>query len=386
MRVLHVAPSIERSYGGPTRSLAGYVASAKVTGIDVSVAAPQCGADDVESFTANAGNVKLHLFPAVGSGAFVISPALVRWVSRGCADFDVIHVHGLFNPISSLCSRAALKAGRTVVIRPFGTLSRYTFEHRRTRLKKIYLSLVERANLIGAAALHFTTTAERDAANWYGIDFSERAHVVPPAWSGRGSNGTFTENVRRGAAALFLGRIVPVKNLESLLDAWASVRREASEATLDIAGAGADTYVRALQQRAARLGVTNSVTFRGFVSGTEKQRLLSSASVLVLPSHHENFGISVIESLEAGVPVIISPDVQLADFVRRYDLGRVVPSDPPQLAAAILDVFKDANVRARAHESGPEIVARNFSLPVIGESLSKMYEAAIARTAGVAPS
>lgn len=381
MRVLHVAPSIARSYGGPTESLAGFAVASGHAGIEVSIAAPLCASDEADSFAARAPNAALHLFPAFGTGAFVISPTLLRWVARFADGYDAVHVHGLFNPISSFGARAALRRGGALVIRPFGTLSRYTFQHRRTALKNIYFSMIERQNLLGAAALHFTTTTERDDAAWHGIDFVGRSHVVPPPAHRDVARPANKRTGAEPATVLFLGRIVPVKNLECLLDAWTSVRRSNPGAILVVAGTGDGPYVASLRRRATAQGFAASVKFRGFVSGAEKEDLLASASVLVLPSLHENFGMSVIESIHAGVPVVISPEVQLAEFVRRHQMGKVVPSDPSLLAKAILDVLSDDALTTHTRRHGAEVVGRYFSFPVIGQLLSEMYRSANERVA-----
>lgn len=379
MKVLHVAPSIARSYGGPTQSLAGYTVAARKAGIDASIAAPRCGGDDVAAFVQQVPDTKLHLFRAFGSGAFATSPGLIRWVGAAASSYDVIHIHGLFNPISTLSARVALRAGIPIVIRPFGTLSRYTFRHRRTALKNVYFRLVERRNVVGAAALHFTTTIERDSASWHDIDFADRAHVVPPPWLGR--NGAANGGSPLGEpVVLFLGRIAPVKNIEALLDAWPAVLRGEPRATLVLAGSGDEGYVRQLRRRTERLGIGDSATFPGFVSGAAKRALLSSASIVALPSHHENFGIVVLESLDAGVPVVLSPEVQLADFVRRHDVGKVVESKPAALASAIIDTLNDGTLSARTRRVGSELVAGEFSPRVIGDMLSSMYRAAQQRS------
>lgn len=382
MKVLHVAPSIAQSYGGPTHSLAGYAVASRYVKIEVSIAAPRCSAADLNSFATRAVDAELHLFPASGSGAFSVSPALVRWVRRSAAAYDVVHVHGLFNPISSLSARAGLARGAIVVIRPFGTLSRYTFEHRRTALKRLYFRLIERHNLLEAAALHFTTTTERRDADWHGIDFTGRAHVVPPP-SLAGPPLTRGHSIGGDSArVVFLGRMVPVKNLECLLDAWPFVRRKMPNALLEIAGDGEPWYVRTLHERAARLGIAGSVAFSGFVSGEKKVNLLSQATLVVLPSLHENFGVAVLEAVEAGVPVLVSPEVQLADFVRAENAGRVIESRPVPLASAILEMIGPGGevLRLRVHEHGPEIVAKTFSPQAIGELLSTMYRAAMSRS------
>ena len=375
MKVLHVAPSISRSYGGPTQSLAGYAVAAHSAGIDASIAAPRCTDDDLSAFVRRAPETKLHLFRAVGAGAFVVSAGLIRWVGEAASGYDVIHIHGLFNPVSTLSARAALRSGSAVVIRPFGTLSRYTFRHRRTALKNAYFKLVERRNVVEAAALHFTTQTERDSASWHGIDFLDRAHVVPPPWLGRDHAASETPPPDY-PVVVFLGRIAPVKNIESLLDAWPAVRTVRPNARLVLAGSGNEGYLRKLKRRTRELGIDDSTTFRGFVSGAEKQSLLSSASLLALPSHHENFGIAVLESLDAGIPVVISPEVQLADFVRRNNVGKVAQSTPVDLANAILDTLNDGTLGARTRLIGAELVAKEFSPTVIGDRLSSMYRAA----------
>jgi glycosyltransferase involved in cell wall biosynthesis len=378
VKVLHVAPSIAQSYGGPTFSLAGYVVASRLAGIDVTVTAPRCAPEDIDAFISRAGKTELHLFRSVGGGAFAASPALVRWVNSVAESFDVVHIHGLFNSISSLSARAASDAA-AVVLRPFGTLSKYTFHHRRTALKRAYFALIERKNLLAASALHFTSETERSEADWHGVDFTGRAYVIPPPSLAGKPRETTSDNNNDGSSVLFLGRIDPIKNLESLLDAWLLVRRANPSVILELAGEGDPDYVATLQRRANMNGVGSSVAFRGFASAEKKEKLLRSAALLVLPSHHENFGVVVLEALEAGVPVVVSPDVHLAHFVKTEGVGKVAAANPPLLADAILSVLADDEVRNRARNFGPSIVERNFSPLAIGKLLSEMYVAAVNR-------
>ncbi|HLE56047.1 MAG TPA: glycosyltransferase [Rhodothermia bacterium] len=386
MKVLHVSPSIALSYGGPTHSLAGYAVAARTAGIEVSIAAPRCSAADVESFVARAGKTDLHLFPSLGTGGFATSPALIGWVRRSAASYDVVHVHGLFNPTSSLSARMALASSAATVIRPFGTLSRYTFHHRRTALKRAYFKLVERRNLRAADALHFTTERERNEADWHGIDFTARAYVIPPPSLDNPINAPRIDSISDGVKVLFLGRINPVKNLECLIDAWPLVHSKVPNSQLQVAGDGDPAYVAGLRERASRNGVDESIKFTGFVSGARKEQLLASASVFVLPSHHENFGVAALEAIGAGVPVVLSPDVHLADFVLLEGVGRVAAPRAESLAETIRELIGDEQARRHVRERGKEIVSRRFSTEVIGGLLSVMYRAAIERSGTIATS
>lgn len=374
MRVLHVAPSVARAYGGPTQSLVGYTLAARDAGAEVAIAAPRPAEADAAWLAAALPGVPLHLFPAAGSGAFVISPALLRFVGRAGAGFDAVHVHGLLNPVSSAAARLCIRNGWATVIRPFGTLSRYTFSHRRGGLKRAWFHLLDGPNVARAGGVHFTTVTECQEAAWHGLTM--RGHVIPPPWIRGPLHAPHVQG--GGNRVLFLSRLHPVKNLERLLAAWALVVRHLPDAQLRVAGSGPARYVEGLHALTTRLGIAASVHFEGFVSGVEKDRLLAEADLFVLPSHHENFGVAVLEALAAGLPVVISPEVQLAGFVREHGLGEVAGSDGPEaLAASLVRAMGDARLRTRCRLHGPEIVAHAFSPAEIGRRLLDMYGAAL---------
>jgi glycosyltransferase involved in cell wall biosynthesis len=372
VKVLHVAPSIEQSYGGPTQSLAGYAVASRTAGIDVSIAAPRCPQGDLDEFRQIAGPVDLHLFPSIGSGGFVTSPDLVAWVRKRARQYDVVHVHGLFNPTSSLSARTAIAGKTPTVIRPFGTLSKYTFYHRRTPLKHVWFSRIERPNLSAARAIHFTTERERSEAEWHRIDFSGRTFVVPPPSLDSRPPGAAAAHSDDGIV-LFIGRINPIKNLEVLVDAWPLVRAKSPDLLLEIVGDGDETYVNSLRERVRQKGVDSSVMFHGFLRGEAKEKALGRARVFVLPSHHENFGIAALEAIAKGIPVVLSQEVQLADFVERELLGKITEATPASLAASILEVSANKSLIESVRTRGADVVSANFSPAAIGQQLSNMY-------------
>jgi glycosyltransferase involved in cell wall biosynthesis len=378
MKVLHIAPSLSPSYGGPTQSLLGYVVAGRAAGAEVSVATPACAPEDADAaLAAGIEPSRLHFFRAYGRNAFSTSPQLVRWAARNARLYDVVHVHGLLNPVSSLAARACMREGAPVAIRPFGTLSRYTFTHRRTALKRLYFSAVEANNLRRADALHFTTVAERDEAAWHGLDYEGRAHIVPPPWIPSRDLASSAWSPAP-AAALFLSRLHPVKNVEALLDSWVAVVERLPHTRLVIAGDGEARYVQTLKRRAESLGIAASVEFAGFVAGAAKSKLFSDAAVFVLPSHHENFGMAALEAIGAGLPVIVTPEVQLSPFIKEHGLGIVVPPDPRRLTEAIVGALADGELRAHVRAAGPMALAESFGPAVVGQQLIKMYDAAIA--------
>lgn len=371
MKILHVAPSIERAYGGPTQSLAGYISASQMVGADVDVVAPFPTQLEVDALD-QAGARRVETFKGYGRGSTAASPGLVSWVKANARSYDVVHVHGLFNFISTFAARAAIAAGSAVVIRPFGTLSRYTFKHRRGPLKRPWFEALERPNIARAAGIHFTTATERDEAEWNHLGLGKRGHVVPPPFIPPSAMVSRDHDTNQ-PIALFLGRLHPVKNIEALIEAWPAVLAKHPEALLRIAGQGSREYEELLKRRAGK----GRIRFTGFITGADKAMALKEAAVLVLPSLHENFGIVVVEAVAAGVPVVISENVQLRDFVASNDLGIVTKDSADALASAIIAALGDSELHRRVAEQGRRLVAQTYSPEVIGNRLTSMYLSAL---------
>jgi glycosyltransferase involved in cell wall biosynthesis len=382
--VVHVMPSLARTYGGPVAALAGYIAAGRVAGVNSVVVGPRPDADDTAWLRETVPGTTLILTGRAGAGPWVAAPALLRGLTRQLADAEIVHVHGLLNPVSSGAARVALRHRVPVVIGPFGTMSRYTFAHRRTAAKRLYFRLIDAPNLRRAAAIHFTTDAERDEARWHGIEFEARAHVVPPPYRATAvPTGTRSRDAA-AASVLFLGRLHPVKGVDLLLDAWPAIRAGHPTARLIIAGVGALRYEAELRARAAGLGLhAGSVTFAGFVRGAGKASCLASAGVCVLPSRHENFGISVLDAVAAGVPIVVTPGVQLAPWIEAHAMGLVADRSASAVADAVGRALNDADLRSRVERCGAAAVEADFAPQAVAPALRAMYDAAAAtRRAG----
>jgi glycosyltransferase involved in cell wall biosynthesis len=176
---------------------------------------------------------------------------------------------------------------------------------------------------------------------------------------------------------LYMSRLHPKKNVTGLIEAWADVVADYPDAQLWIAGDGADEYVQSLHEAVREHQVSDAVSFLGFVSGSEKQRVLREAWAFALPSHQENFGVAVLEAVAAGLPVVISGEVQLCSFVEQNDLGVVVDrTDPSDVAQGLRRLLSNEAERQRIAEQGPAAVEATFSVERVGEQLRALYECA----------
>ncbi len=296
---------------------------------------------------------------------------LTRWVFQHAADYDLMHVHALFAyPTLAACT-AARRRGVPYVLQPHGMLDPWALQFRGWK-KGPYLRLIERRNLIGAAAVHATSRLEERGIQALGLPL--RLATIPvgidvPEWVCE------REPVRADnlTNVLFLSRLHPKKGLETLIEAVANLDRRLPF-RLVVAGDGEARFKSRLDDIVKTRGVSDRVRFVGFVSGDEKRRLLAQTEVFVLPSHSENFGVAVAEAMAASIPVVVSDRVGLAASVEQAGAGLVVPTDAGALVAALGELLGDPDKRRRMGAAGRAYVEKELSWPRVAGQLVRLYE------------
>jgi glycosyltransferase involved in cell wall biosynthesis len=316
---------------------------------------------------------------------YCVAPSMVAWLWRNVRRFDCVHVHALFSFTSIVAAIIAFCRGVPYVIRPLGVLSSYGVSQRRSLLKRISLALIEGSLLRRAKAIHCTSNAE--ARDVLAIERAARVVVQPlavplptlaasqPALAGRSPHETDAQRHRPtgGCTVLFLSRLDPKKNIESLLEAWCVVLRGHPHAILAIAGRGESVYEANLRALAAKLGVADSVEWCGHVAGDEKERLFRRADLFVLPSFSENFGVAVAEALSYGLPCVVSRGVALSDDVEAADAGQIANTDAPSLSAALSALMSDSFLRSRQAVAARALAESKFSVNAFAARLARLY-------------
>ncbi len=171
---------------------------------------------------------------------------------------------------------------------------------------------------------------------------------------------------------LFWGRLYPKKGLEFLLKASADIASSRPEFHLFVGGTGPD---EARCKKLCRdLGISSQVTWLGFLGDAELRRYLKSCDFCVLPSIYEGFGISILEAMAAGKPVITSATGGQTDFARDGHNALLVDlNSPGALAQAIDTLIRDTRLRARLGENAAE-TARHYGWQEIAETYLKLYQ------------
>ena len=241
----------------------------------------------------------------------------------------------------------------------------YRFDERIAEEKRVFAA---------AAGLTVTNPASVEKyKQYYGFE-SENMVVIPP---GVNTERFHPEDDGRAVAGterpfvFALSRIDTNKGLDFLTGAFARVA-EVSDLALVIGGGSADPRERELRvldelkDLAALHGLADRVTFAGYVTDEDLPYFYRRARAFVLPSKFEPFGMTALEAMACGTPVVATDAGGLARFVRDgHDALLVDPSVAEALAAAILRAATDEELAAALVAHGHETVAREFTWDAI---------------------
>ncbi|MDC1198090.1 glycosyltransferase family 4 protein [Algibacter sp.] len=176
---------------------------------------------------------------------------------------------------------------------------------------------------------------------------------------------------------VFSGRLSRTKGLHYLLDAMALVAQQFEQVHLDVLGAGHDEA--AFRAQAEALGIAQQVTFHGWADRETIDRVVSEATVVAFPSiYPEAFGISGIEAMMRGKPVVGFDVGGVKDWLRHGETGLLVPvKDTQGFADAVSKLLQDDDLRHQMGRRAREIALAEFSEEVHMQKLIKIYEAAL---------
>lgn len=373
MRILHVIPSLSVGQGGPTVAM-GIIERALIQeGITVETATTD---DDGKGRRNNQGtglpvstNGSLRRYFRKNFDFYTVSLPLQRWLEQSVLNYDLIHIHGLFSHANTAAARAARRLRVPYIIRPYGVLNRYGVTQRRPWLKKLSLRWIEGPLLRDAAAVHFTHQEEANQASLLGIPL--RSVIIP---IGLESMALPMPESASTSTILYLSRLNPVKNLESLLHAWSQLASRFPEWRLLIAGDGSPDYAAQLKSLAASLHLGNQVEWLAHVGGSQKAQLLANASIFVLPSFSENFGIAAAEALLAGKACILTPGVAIASDAATRKAAIIAGPDEYSLASALESLITQPDLRKNLSEQAHLYANDNLSTKRMAAQLIELYQ------------
>ncbi len=297
--------------------------------------------------------------------------------------FDLVHFYGLYDLIGPAVGIVCRSQGIPYIIEPMGM---YHPIDRGFWLKRMWHRLVGSAFWRNAAQIVATSEMEQQellaadvppgklVVRYNGINLSEFADL--PA------RGTFRAKWHippQEPLILFLGRLIPRKGADILIEAFASSCPKSGH--LVIAGPEGERGYRAyLEERARNSGVESRVTFTGPLYDADKLAILADSDLFVLPSRYENFANAPAEAIACGIPVIITNACGIRSLVDGR-AGLVIPPDKGALAESLGTLLNDMRLYAQFKASCPE-VADELGWSRLTEQMEGYYGLAMAQTDG----
>lgn len=385
MRLLHVVPTYFPAlrYGGPIRSVHALCRGLAAEGHDVHVYTTSVdGPHDSDvplGRQVDLEGVKVTYFPSRTLRRLYWSPPLWHRLQESVRGFDLVHLHAIYLWPTWAGARAARGAGVPYVLSPRGMLVPELIRRKSRLVKTAWITLIDRANIERAAAIH--TTSDVEARHLEGFGWSLPPVVTIPHGVDEPSpvgDAPLSADVVAAIAApsmiLALGRISWEKALDRLIAALPRV----PQARVVIAGDDADGQAASLALEAKRHGVASRVTILArHVSGPDKEALFSSASLFAMTSLSENFGLAAFEAMRRGVPVLTTGDVGMSEVVRDTGAGLVVEASSEAIGQGLEKLLSDPEASRRMGLIGQQQVAAHYSWMSIAQRMEGLYRSVL---------
>ena len=277
-----------------------------------------------------------------GLTSYRYSGKLLPWLRQHDGDYDCVVVNGLWQYLSFAAWRRFSGSSIPYYVFPHGMLDPWfkeTFPLKHLK-KWLYWPWADYRVLRDATAVIFTSEEERLQARKSFWLYRCREKVSPLGVEALATVSSQAREeflarypaLRNARILLFLGRLHPKKGCDILIDALSRVVDPQNPISLVLAGPDQIGWEAELRTQVARLNLESHVVFTGMLQGAMKQGAFASADAFILASHQENFGMSVVEALAGGLPVLISNRVNIW---REIDMDRAGYVEPDNLEGTV---------------------------------------------------
>jgi len=377
MKVIQAIPQIGNNMGGVVSVIANSVPELKRLGVETVVVGQIWPGED----PANSALTPLdhHYVLTKDTSGYGVSLELVRDLKRLAKTSDIVHCHGLWMFTNYATYAAAKSARKPYIVTVHGMAEPWILSRSQAK-KKAVDNLFQMQSLQTAACVHAICEPELTSIRNYGVK-------APIAVIPNGVNPAHFENLPARDAfeggfpslqgkkrLLFMARLHPKKGVIPLLGAWKIVAQDFPDWQLVIAGPDEKGHQAEVEAKISEEQLGESVTLTGMVSGERKREALASADAFILPSFSEVLGISVMEAMVCGVPVILTPGCNFPE-VAQARAGFEVPPTPDDLAGAIRSMLCASDQdRAAMGARGRELILSTYTWAKVAAQFKQLYE------------
>lgn len=361
MKIIHYIPSIDRMAGGISTYMQ---VLAKPLGTMAEVHIMTHASENPLPME----NCKVHDIPRYRPFSGVWKKAVVDLLDS--VRPDIVHVNCCWTPDCAMIQRLAQKRGYKVVLTPHGMLEPWIIKRHYWTRKVPALWLYQKAAVQRADCVQATAESERD--NLLKLGYNSNIKVVRLGIDAESIE--MKKSWKKTRQILFLSRVHVKKGINFLVEAADVLRNELQGYKILVAGEGDADYVEALKRMICDRGLQDIVQLIGGVYGDEKWRLFQTSDFFVLPTHSENFGLAIAESLASGTPVITTVGTPWSDL-NSSEAGAWIEIGTETLVETLrrfLSLSEDE--LETMGRNGRKLIETKYSAHVMAEQMMEVYK------------
>lgn len=313
MKILHVIGVFDKKNGGTYSAITGIMSIETKIGHTSEIISTT---SEDQEYDKDLFNGRIHLFNKSFPKRFIFSKHGSNWLNVNIKSYDLVHIHELWSGLATNGAVIAKKMGVKYAIWPHGSLDPFDLRKKKF-LKQILGRVIIGPILQNADAICCTSELEKNLLETYGKK-PKIITILPLAidYDQQGDNERFRRKYyinKETFVFLFISRIDYKKGLDLFLLALGKylIKNPDTDLKLVIAGSGTKNYNDKIDNLILNQALSNYSIKVGFLSGQEKADAFAASDCFVLTSMNENYGISTIEALQAGLPVLISNNIYI---------------------------------------------------------------------------
>ena len=386
---IHIINSLDPRYGGPPIVVASLAKEQKKIGNKVTVITTYLNDEELSSVNSDFGYLRNNGIQLIILKAFSFYRISFKFFNL----FDntnkktIFYFHGLYRWPTTIGSYICRIKNKKYVMRLHGSLDPYLFKKSIKGknfyfLKKISEKIFDFKNLQRAMWVHLTSQNELTKLPTY-LKNNCRLEIIPNGISVPTENKYI--NIKRKyklpdhkKILLYLGRINEKKGLDILINSFPFVFKRNKNVSLLIIGPDNEKYMETLKKS---IILIDSKISENIIFDTNKihrsylKSYFTQSDLFILPSHSENFGISVIESIYYGTPTLISKNVDIYNDLSDNNLVNIIEQLKPQiLSNAILESLNDQLLIRSVKEFGKSKIKSIYSWKNIAYDINKLTD------------
>ena len=371
-KVLRIISSINPKFGGPSKTIIDSSILLTTQGFKVDILT----SDPVYSNFFKSRNIKIiNKGPALGNYSFNFS--LFFWLLKNKKNYDHFIVHGIWE-FNTLIARLLLK--NKYFVFTHGQLDPYFMTEKLKKFKKqIYWFFVEKKNLLCSKSLLLTSENEKNLLKNTFVNTKDIKKkiigygIIKPSYNKIAAKKDFYKKfpkLKGKKFLLYLGRFHEKKGCEILLKALKKLSDENIKFNILIAGPDND-YKKKLIELSKNYNLTKQIHWSGMLLKNLKWGAISLSKAMVLASHGENFGVSIVESLSCSKPVLTTNKVNIYKKIIKYKSG-YISKDNVNSFFSILKKFNNLNKKQliKLSKNSLKCFNDNFNLEINKKSLA----------------